>query len=102
MTDPTTAPQERHELFGIVFPACATCARRQGPTTCSAFPAGIPHAILRGDDAHRTPVDGDGGLTYAARPDAAASAGKFAGNGAQGPFFPTPPFTRAPGGFSAQ
>lgn len=44
---------------------CTTCARKSpwGPT-CEAFPNGIPEEILDGSDQHRTPVTGDGGLTY--------------------------------------
>ena len=40
-----------------------------GPTedpvfVCEAFPLGIPEEILSGENEHREPVAGDGGLTY--------------------------------------
>ena len=53
------------------FP-CATCARRNRqaylPVTCEAFPEGVPSVILRGDEQHRTPVEGDRGLQWAPKP----------------------------------
>ena len=35
--------------------------------TCRAFPAGIPEMILRGENDHRQPVAGDGGIVWKAR-----------------------------------
>jgi len=52
----------------IFNPPCATCARfdREDRTreVCTAFPGGIPTAILEGQVDHKTPVPGDCGLTY--------------------------------------
>lgn len=31
---------------------------------CAAFPSGIPTVILNGQDDHRKPVDGDGGVHF--------------------------------------
>ena len=31
---------------------------------CTAFPRGIPDAIVEGRNMHREPVDGDNGLQY--------------------------------------
>jgi len=45
---------------------CWFCARRSDPfdETCIAFPDGIPHEILLGENDHTKPVDGDRGLTF--------------------------------------
>lgn len=50
----------------MTLPPCVTCKHRDtfGPT-CTAFPFGIPHAILTGENQHRTPYPGDHGITWA-------------------------------------
>jgi len=47
--------------------ACAFCSRLDSNSekrVCSAFPKGIPNKILSGDDQHREPFKGDGGLQW--------------------------------------
>ena len=38
--------------------------RPTGSPTCAAFPDGIPYAIWAGKHDHRTPVPGDGVITF--------------------------------------
>ena len=52
--------EPEYEELGI----CATCARRESPSTCEAFGNGIPIAVLIGELDHHEPIDGDGGLMY--------------------------------------
>lgn len=48
-----------------VSPPCATCRHRIFGDVCEAFPGGgIPPDILSGENDHRKPVDGDGGIRY--------------------------------------
>jgi hypothetical protein len=65
------------------IPLCASCARFSPALgvdlfadelrpTCAAFPDGIPEDILVGGADHRTPVDGDRGLTWVMAGDADA------------------------------
>ena len=42
---------------------CDTCARRWGPDNCEAFEV-IPEVFESGDNDHRKPYPGDGGLQY--------------------------------------
>jgi hypothetical protein len=53
-------------------PTCFLCRNlRDGvDRTCDAFPDGIPYAIWAGEHDHRTPVPGDGGITFARLTDA--------------------------------
>jgi len=54
-----------------IAPACNSCKHLiidvDSPImACKAFPAGIPDAILDGDDDHKLPVRGDNGIQYEA------------------------------------
>ena len=42
---------------------CNTCARRLSPFKCEAFDD-IPMVFIAGDNDHRKPYFGDGGLQY--------------------------------------
>ena len=48
----------------IVSSLCDLCAHRDGNETCTAFPGGIPEAILTGDHDHTEPYPGDNGIQY--------------------------------------
>jgi 8-oxo-dGTP pyrophosphatase MutT (NUDIX family) len=55
-----------------LLPPCFSCARLRGVVpdagwTCDAFEDGIPTEVLASVNPHRTPIDGDGGLTYLPR-----------------------------------
>ena len=52
---------------------CAFCRRLRPGLTCSAYPDGIPTAIVWGVADHRLPIAGDNGILFAAR-DAEAEA----------------------------
>lgn len=57
---------------------CSACQRfRPGfdGATCSAFPDGIPDAILVGGYDHRNPFPGDGGARFVRDPDKALPSG---------------------------
>jgi hypothetical protein len=44
--------------------------KRDGkPSTCAAFPEGIPLEIMRGDVRHDKPIEGDHGIQYEKRSD---------------------------------
>ena len=49
-------------------PICYNCTRRittdPSPFVCSAFPAGIPAAILENKADHRQPFPGDNGIRF--------------------------------------
>lgn len=49
-----------------MFSDCASCARLEDidNRTCEAFPSGIPEPIWKGEQSHKTPVEGDGGIVY--------------------------------------
>lgn len=55
-------------------PLCAFCARLDNSSEdgyrCTAFPDGIPDAIIHGAADHRKPYDGDGGLRFLQEADA--------------------------------
>ena len=56
--------------------ACGYCARlirRDGATTCTAFPDGIPDVINSGQVAHVQPYPGDHGLQWTVDDGAPAS-----------------------------
>jgi uncharacterized protein (TIGR02996 family) len=57
---------------------CLTCAHFEwswlGADRCDGFREGIPHALLRADELHDVPREGDGGLVYAPATDANAGA----------------------------
>lgn len=53
-------------------PVCLECRHNRGQVKCSAFPGGIPDVIWRGDNDHRKPYPGDGGIQYERRDDAPA------------------------------
>lgn len=41
---------------------CAVCRHKARDATCSAFPAGIPGAVLRNEISHADAMEGDGGV----------------------------------------
>lgn len=44
---------------------CCMCRHHQfGTKTCTAFPDGIPAAIWKTAEGHRSPVDGDHGIQF--------------------------------------
>jgi len=47
--------------------ACLKCKHYAGNARCTAFPKGIPNAILTGRNLHQTPVRGDHGIMYEPR-----------------------------------
>ena len=52
----------------FIVPLCLVCERvdnPEEPTTCEAFPTGIPQEILTGSFVHTEPFDGDNGLVFA-------------------------------------
>lgn len=68
-------PENRRSRFvyekdEIKLAPCVSCRRKSpfGPS-CEAFPSGIPEDILVGDNDHRQPFPGDGGLTYDPDPE---------------------------------
>ena len=49
----------------VMLTPCPSCVHKHlDRATCTAFPAGIPQPILDGDDDHRAPYPGDGGIQY--------------------------------------
>ena len=49
----------------ITISQCARCVhKRGGKAACTAFPKGIPGAILRGDHDHTQPYPGDNGIRF--------------------------------------
>lgn len=54
---------------------CLACQRlffAGGRSSCLAFPDGIPDVILIGGADHRTPIEGDGGITFVQKDSAEA------------------------------
>lgn len=50
---------------------CDSCLRRRTPTTCEAFPEGIPEDIVTWGDNHAVPVPGQANdLAWVFRPGA--------------------------------
>lgn len=47
---------------------CRFCNHYQGNQCCQAFPAGIPAILWSGENLHREPYSGDGGIQYQAKP----------------------------------
>lgn len=43
---------------------CAACAHKKDGATCTAFPKGIPDAILLNQHDHRKPFKGDNGILF--------------------------------------
>jgi hypothetical protein len=56
----------------IFSPICSKCrhVNMRYRLKCTAFPDGIPAEIWKGDNPHQTPVDGDHGIRFEARPPA--------------------------------
>jgi len=54
-------------MLKMKIPSCVSCKHRDlfGPT-CTAYPMGIPRAILTGAHDHRQPYEGDHGITWEA------------------------------------
>jgi len=48
----------------LVEPVCNRCANTFGFGKCKAFPEGIPHEILAGDNDHSNPFPGDHGIQF--------------------------------------
>lgn len=59
-------------------PICIYCRRleriNQDGYTCSAYPDGIPEAIILSNVDHRKPFDGDHGLQFEVKPGSEAKA----------------------------
>lgn len=67
----STLKKESYNKFDMEFltpleNSCETCVHRSKvlPGICAAFLNGIPEDIITGKVDHKTPVDGDGGITY--------------------------------------
>lgn len=43
---------------------CRFCAHYRGEQRCQAFPSGIPPLLWLGENLHREPYPGDGGIQY--------------------------------------
>lgn len=43
---------------------CAYCRHLRSRSTCDAYPAGIPMVIVSGQQSHREPFVGDGGVVF--------------------------------------
>lgn len=52
---------------------CLECGHYLFGLTCEAFPDGIPFAIVSGAHDHREPFEGDGGIRWKPREEAAPS-----------------------------
>ena len=70
-------------------PICLGCQHfdrdRDDKLTCSAFPDGIPAAILNNQHDHRTPYRGDGGIVFSpVTPDDEAYADELFGDSTDG------------------
>ena len=51
----------------FIVPLCLVCARvhnPEAPSTCDAFPTGIPTKILVGEFVHTEEFDGDNGMKF--------------------------------------
>ena len=48
----------------VVLPQCLQCKHLIGNGKCSAFPNGIPAAIIEGRHDHRQPYRGDNGIHF--------------------------------------
>lgn len=51
---------------------CSLCKHRRRRAACSAFPDGIPRAILTNEHDHREPYEGDNGIRFEPVDDEAA------------------------------
>lgn len=62
----------------LLAPICLGCknlrdsSRESATLRCSAFPDGIPEAIITSQKDHRKPVAGDRGIRFVARSDEAS------------------------------
>lgn len=54
----------------LVGAQCARCANYTAHGKCTAFPPGIPMAILTGEHDHRAPYPGDNGIRFEPKEDA--------------------------------
>lgn len=52
-------------MTSVPAPICTYCKHFQKPWTCTAFPDGIPQAIIESEHDHRTPHEDDDGITFA-------------------------------------
>jgi hypothetical protein len=55
----------------IVSPRCTSCRHSNLPdsATCTAYPKGIPDAILQKGFDHKNPYPGDHGIRYEPKPE---------------------------------
>ena len=52
------------ETDDLIVAPCTTCKYKGRGATCTAFPDGIPAAILSGKNSHTKPYPGDHGIQF--------------------------------------